>query len=251
MGLRLTAGLCLSARNCVAVGTYYSGVDVGAVIEKWNGAKWTRQTSAVSAGFSVLTGVSCPSAKFCVAVGTNLGRELIESWNGRVWRRVGAPSQAPPGDVTVLTSVSCASLSSCVAVGAADAPGDGFAITQTWNGKAWRTSRVPWPRSVSQSGLLGVSCASATFCVAVGNTGQNPGSPDNAGRAAAVRWNGRAWMVQPVPAPLPMATSFFGVSCRSAARCAAVGLSGQVGSTSGRSLSGFWNGKTWKLVAAI
>jgi hypothetical protein len=247
----LTGVSCLSVRNCVAVGSYDTGSGTVGVIEKWNGAKWTRLTSALGAGLSDLTEVSCPSAKFCVAVGTT-GGVLVESWHGTAWRRVSAPSPVPPGGIAVLIGVSCASPSSCVAVGEAEGPGSGFAITETWNGKAWTRARVPWPKTVTQTQLYDVSCASRTYCVAVGNTGQNPASPLNAGRAAAVVWNGRAWAVQPVPAPpRGKADIFFGVSCRSAANCAAVGLTGPVGAKSGRSLSGVWNGKAWKLVPAI
>jgi hypothetical protein len=40
------------------------------------------------------------------------------------------------------------------------------------------------------------------------------------------------------------------VTCRSASFCVAVGLAGPFGQQQGTGLSGFWNGKTWRLVAA-
>lgn len=41
-----------------------------------------------------------------------------------------------------------------------------------------------------------------------------------------------------------------GVTCLTASDCVAVGQVGPTGSTNVTGLSGFWNGKTWRLVAA-
>lgn len=248
---RLTDVSCLSARNCVAVGMTSAGTaGTQAVVEKWNGTKWARVTAPVPAGFSDLASVSCPSPKFCVAVGT-VGGVLVESWNGTAWRRVSAPSPVARDDTDTLVSVSCASPSDCVAVGDAIGTGSAFGFAETWNGKAWRLARLPLPKS-TDTDLFTVSCASGRYCAAVGNIGQDPTSARNAGRAAAMTWNGKAWALQPVPAPAKGTTSlFFGVSCRPATTCVAVGDIGPAGVLGASSLSGFWNGKDWRLVPAV
>ncbi len=87
--------------------------------------------------------------------------------------------------------------------------------------------------------------------MAVGTVDSNPNDMSNTGRAAAVTWNGKAWAVTSVPAPGKGKASLFGgVTCLSAASCVAVGQLGPAVSTNGTGLSGFWNGKSWRLVTA-
>jgi hypothetical protein len=253
---------CPSAGNCFAVGEYEASAATGlpaAVVERLTGGKWTEVKLGLPGGlaFSSLGSVSCPSAKQCVAVGIlfnkNVGAVLVESWNGTAWKRVSAPSPGG-GAVPVLTGVSCLSAVSCVAVGDTISglnSATGFA--ESWNGRAWTMTAVPWPRGSVNSVLFRVSCRSTKSCVAVGGTGENPNAgADNSGRAAAATWNGRKWAVVPVPAPARGQSSLFqGVSCPLTASCVAVGKAGPTGSTAGNGLSGFWNGKVWGLRAAI
>jgi hypothetical protein len=41
-------------------------------------------------------------------------------------------------------------------------------LVEQWNGRAWQVQPTPQPRKSSSSALLGVSCTSATRCLAVG-----------------------------------------------------------------------------------
>src|SRR5579864_4777134 len=77
-----------------------------------------------------------------------------------------------------LNDVSCTSPSSCVAVGWDQRSPTGgsvlFTLAETWNGTAWRHVSTPTP---GNSGVLGgVSCTSATACIAGGDhaTPNNP-----------------------------------------------------------------------------
>lgn len=258
---------CPAAKTCVAVGQHEPNANTGlpvAVVEQWNGSKWTapKLTLPGGLGFSFLTSVSCPSATQCVAVGaistTTTASVLVESWNGKEWKRVSAPSPASTIE-PVLAGVSCPTAVSCVAVGLkltgnlSSAGSAGFA--ESWNGKAWALASVPWPKGSGDSELLGVSCPAVKSCLAVGgadvNTNNNAGV-DNFGRAAAAAWNGKTWSVIAVPAPAKGKSSVFqGVSCPLAASCVAAGKAGPTGSAAGNGLSGFWNGKSWRLVTAI
>lgn len=76
--------------------------------------------------------------------------------------------------------------------------------------------------------LAAVSCAGASFCMAVGSNGPAP---------AAQVWNGSIWRALSVP----VRGSLTGVSCLSARKCLVVG--------DGRSSGVFgqwWNGRTWR-----
>jgi hypothetical protein len=74
----------------------------------------------------------------------------------------------------------------------------------------------------------------------------------NSGKAAAAIWNGKTWAVSPVPVlARGKSSTLQGVSCPLAAGCVAVGKAGPTGSLAGNGLSGIWNGKSWRLVAAI
>ncbi len=252
---------CKSAASCVAVGSYTVNTASGPgapLAEIWNGKTWTQTRPPGPASGNVFTGlnaVSCVSPVHCVAAGASITNTasvaLIESWNGRSWTRM-KPAAAPGGltDLT-LDGVSCASASSCAAVGfAASAKGLG-SLAEIWNGKSWRLTTVPWTKGTANPALSGVSCVTANRCVAVGTIDSNLTGVGNTGRAAAATWSGKAWTVTGVPAPAKGKASLFkDATCLSAADCVAIGQVGPFGSTNGTGLSGFWNGKSWRLVAA-
>jgi hypothetical protein len=84
---------CASPTACEAVG-------VGSVIaERWNGTGWTKQSAPNPNGLGNLTGVSCPAANVCEAVGYIVNRgsggffagPLAEAWNGTTWKRQAVP----------------------------------------------------------------------------------------------------------------------------------------------------------------
>jgi hypothetical protein len=251
---------CKSATACVAVGTYTKNTSSGPVgaplAESWNGRKWTEARPPVPAGADIsgLDSVSCTSAASCVATGivitSTVSAALIESWNGKAWSRMKAAA-LPATTLGELTTVSCPAAKSCVAVGYASSPKGLGSLAETWNGKAWTIATVHWPKGTSNELLSGVSCATASRCVAVGNIDSNLNATSNTGKAAAVTWNGTAWTVTSVPAPAKGKASLLrDVTCLSAANCVAVGQAGPSGSTNGTGLSAFWNGKSWRLVAA-
>lgn len=142
---------------------------------------------------------------------------------------------------------------SCAAVGEAGKPSGLIAISEMWNGGTWRDVTLSWPKGVKNAELNEVRCLSASHCVAVGLTGQNPVSNNLTGRAAATVWNGKSWRAQSVPAPARGKFSvFYGLDCQKSF-CAAAGQTGQTGpsgSPNGTGLAGFTTGSTWKVVAA-
>ena len=210
---------CASARFCVAVGTYdvrgHTPDSSGphSFIDAWNGTTWSQAKGAKGVDDkSALSGVSCVSSSFCLAVGgqdNELGgapRTLVESWNGEMWSYVPKPSNAGPYSPSDLTSVSCVSSTFCVAVGKYL----GTTLVESWNGT--ELSVVPSPnRGTGGNTLKDVSCVSAEHCVAVGA----------ADGALVQSWNGSAWSL--LESPSPEGSGLNGVSCVSVKSCVAVG----------------------------
>jgi hypothetical protein len=114
---------------CTAVG----GVGYRQLVERWNGRRWALQHTPAGAQNAALNGVSCPSAKRCVAVGALTGRgfrSIAEAWNGHRWSIQPTPA---PASGSLLWAVSCAAQADCVAVG--QRPKSPF--IEHWNGARW------------------------------------------------------------------------------------------------------------------
>jgi hypothetical protein len=258
---------CVSATRCVAVGTYSEPSSAAPLAEIWNGRTWTPSEPPVGIDNGVgLVGVSCvrfPAGRFlegplwaaasCFAVGWIYGGTIIHplmySWDGRSWT-----TQAGEGFWGEMGGVSCTSGDRCAAVGSTFNTEAGGSTAQLWDGESWSAPAVTWPPGTYLPTLSGVSCTAADRCVAVGSI--DPGSDSsgggvNSGMAAAVTWNGTAWTVMSVPAPRAgQASEFNAVTCLTPTDCVAVGQAGPVSTANGSGLSGFWNGKRWRLVAA-
>jgi hypothetical protein len=105
---------CTSATFCAAAGNRLSPVGQRVPLaETWNGTAWSAQQTANPAGTrgSQLTGVSCISAAFCMAVGySDLPGEtepLAEVWHGSGgWSLLQMPTPTGQG---LLNGVSCTS----------------------------------------------------------------------------------------------------------------------------------------------
>jgi hypothetical protein len=204
------------------------GLAVGPVTNAAAGGA-TPTDTRLSSG--TLNGVSCVSAKSCVAVGYRGDKTLIESWNGTAWSVVSSPDL---GISSSLFGVSCPSADACMAGGVyVDASGH-HALFESWNGADWSVvpGRSPGPDGIT---LLGLSCVSARFCVAVGGYGNS---------TLIESWNGSAWAVVPSPDRGTERNSLDGVSCVTARFCVAVG------NDSGKTLVESWDGSAWSIVAS-
>jgi hypothetical protein len=234
----VTAVSCPSARNCYAVGQYtpMGNVEWTPLIEHWDGTKWFKQTAPVPHGtwFGSLNGVSCPTARFCVAVGTDGAGALVERWNGRHW----SASVPPSSSSAMLYGVSCPSAASCFAVGT-DGTATGGSLVERWHGGTWTESAAPAPAGGSYPWLQSVACVSATHCLAVGDD-LDPG-------VYADLWNGARWR----PVSMTAAGGHLGelteVRCLAATSCVALGDTTQTSATQ-RPESAFWNGTRWRVI---
>ncbi len=112
----------------------------------------------------------------------------------------------------------------------------------------WSLGTIPSPNALQLVQLASVTCASASFCVAVGN---QPGTGGSNTNTLIEQWNGSSWSIVTSPNPAGAGESqLYGVSCAGPSFCAAVGVSGP-GTTFVNPLVEHWNGKSWSIVTAV
>ncbi|HLJ02055.1 MAG TPA: hypothetical protein VKT31_01365 [Solirubrobacteraceae bacterium] len=184
---------CASTTFCVAA---YNGE---AFI--FNGSSW----SAPQKLGAQLGAVSCPTTTFCLAAGG--AGEPAFTYNGSSWSAAGTPGIGAG-------MISCSSPSVCMVAGGVLIKGFFHSAAVQWVNGTWRT-----PVILGSDGfdVAGVSCASASFCMApliayvgVGNPGGN-----------FLQWNGTTWTSSAFYEYAPTA-----VSCTSTSFCLAVDVGG-------------------------
>jgi uncharacterized membrane protein len=242
---------CTFARVCTAVGYYYAdrfGTRSRGLVERWDGRRWAIQGTPHPPSMPdiTLSGVSCPSRRSCIVVGTYRPHRsnarlqaLVERWNGRKWTIQQIPNPAGASN-TDFYGVSCTSSSACTAVGSTPSRYGDMTLAERWNGRNWTIQPTPNPPQPG-SALQAVSCTSPTACTAVGG----PSEEDGAGAAFAEHWDGTRWTIQPTPEPTRPYEALSGVSCASAKACTAVGQS--VNDKSQVPLAARWNGSRWTI----
>ncbi len=152
-----------------------------------------------------LSSMSCPSARFCMAM--YFDNEVF-TWNGSTWSSAISVND-PNGQG--LVAVGCTSSTSCVTV---DNKGD----TLTWNGSTWS---VPQSIDPNGDGFADLSCPAPDDCVALDKDGN------------VLTWNGSTWTA---PKSVDTAGLAISISCPSTAFCMMSDAGGHVAS---------WNGSTW------
>jgi hypothetical protein len=245
----LSGVACTSATTCIAAGASNPFTPSAKTLaERWDGTRWRIQATAnPPQGGGELNGVSCLSVSACTAVGGSNAGTLAERWNGTSWRIQPTPNPAG-AQGTGLITVACASASACTAAGAYNNPsGATQPLAERWNGTSWAIQPTPRLPGGAQSQLIGVSCTSATGCLAAGYSYPNGGNNNQSPATLAERWNGTAWRVEHTPNPPGPATSELNAaSCVSRSACIAVGntSNSQVASLT---LAQRWNGRTWAI----
>jgi hypothetical protein len=192
-----------------------------------------------------LLGVSCPTTTFCVAVGhaknaSDIDQTLIQTYDGSNWSIVPSPNTSTLLD-NDLAEVSCTSTTSCIAVGTAMSPTH-FAQTlvEKFDGVNWSIMSSPNTSPTQPQFLNGLTCQSATLCVAVGAYEIVPGLT----QTLVLTYNGTNWAITPSPNSSDTEVNILGtVSCASATNCVAVGTF--FGATAGRTLIETYDGTSW------
>ncbi len=241
---------CTSASSCMAVGNSDDSSGVQTLAESWNGSTWTIVPTPNPSGstISFLLGVSCFSSTNCFAVGyqsaTGATTEtLAEHWDGTSWSVQTTPDK---NDSTSdrLAGISCASAARCSAVGEyQDSSGVENTMVEHWNGSSWLIQPSPNPSGSVFNELGGISCITATNCVAVGAAE----TASHTQVSLAEYWNGTTWVIQSTPnRPVAIYSELDSVSCTAISQCTAAGY---FEPASGRfeTVAEHWNGTSWVL----
>ena len=178
----------LTATNIWTVGS--SAAAEKALVEHWNGTKWSLVPAPSKGSTTELEDVTAISPSNAWAVGyyvpTGSGhlRTLVEHWNGTKWTIVSSPSPFSSGD-NILNGVDAVSATNVWAVGANGRPGNRTLILH-FNGSKWSTvSGAPLSNG---GGFADVSVISRTNVIAVGHAGIV-----GAAKALVERFDGQKW----------------------------------------------------------
>jgi hypothetical protein len=275
MNASLSGVSCVTMSYCVAIGqadgnSAAFGEDGElALIETWNGVKWTLHTVAETSGTSETepTAVACATPAFCALTGEKISVSGSSSsptvsfglyfadWNGKTLTTMKSAAAGSSADLVAPVSVSCATASTCgvtglvADVGSSASTASVGSFTEIWNGSAWQLASTPWPADTTEAIALGISCHAAHLCEAVGADSTDPvTATDPSVDAVAVSYNGTTGMLQALTAPAQGDSDVFsGVSCLPWGTCVAVGDTGEDTATSPATMTGLWNGTAWRL----
>jgi len=193
----------------------------------WTGSRW--EPDPFEPG-QFVNQVECVGDGGCVA--TTQDQTLVRA--DGVWRATGVAP--PPGQ-----HLACGSASACFLKGYEDAP----VLTEPppihrWDGTGWRPAAVAPNPTISDAALAGVSCPTATWCLAVGDYKEGLAT-----RPLVQRWNGSAWSLGPdLPVPAEVTVDVRAVSCTAVDRCVAVGAQTRPGGPPGSFVARL-DGTTW------
>lgn len=168
----LDALSCASAQFCVAVGYYQDNArPAEPLIETYDNGTWSvTPLIGPGKGGNYLSGVSCPAAGSCVAVGyysnEHADQVLVETLSNGSW------SLSPAADLgyasNQLAAVSCPTSAQCYAVGHYQAStGTDQVLAEDMLNGTWAVMPAA-DQGVRSNRLEGVSCPVAGTCVAVG-----------------------------------------------------------------------------------
>jgi hypothetical protein len=203
----------------------------------------------LGSGHSHLQEVSCPSSTRCAAVGytqdpaTLNQRSLVASSNDGVWKLGAIPTRGTSNNS--LWNVSCASSTRCVAVGYFQNVSIGYyqTLIASYDGRAWSLLSSPNRPNVDNY-LLGVDCADATHCVAVGRSFDQT---TQTSRNLVLSWSGSTWTIDKTPDRPGVSNLLADVSCGDATHCVTVGYTIHTPDNVIQTLVVARNGSTWKL----
>ncbi len=227
----LMAISCGSTTSCTAVGWQdYYDQELG-LIEQIGISGGVATVSSETSGknpdisFTELSGISCTSAIFCMAVGYgsstgyNSADAFAESFKAGTWSAVktSSPGSTPYDD---LYGVACTAATNCTAAGFQSSASTQFSdepLAESLSKGTFGTSSVP--NLYTPEGYVdSVACPTSKFCLADGYF--DTGDKDV---ALLYLWNGKSWTLEATPNPSGFSSWLDGAACTSASFCALVG----------------------------
>ena len=229
---------CTGLGDCIGTSLYESSTSIAAdiLIEfkgRWSAIAMPMPANAIHSSFPTIDFMACPRLGACVIVGTYAARSglteglIVREVNGRF-----VAGQAPvPGGLdhgSALDSVACEGASTCVAAGDYVTPsGSTEPLFVTDSAGSLRASVAPLPPNAAaapSAEVEGVSCASASICVALGSyedaAGDRVGFIDTSSSGQ--------WVATAMPSPagasaLDPSPEIDAVACKAGYFCLAVG----------------------------
>jgi hypothetical protein len=208
------------------------------------GLTWRAQPLAPGVAAPALTGVSCPTTKACMAVGSTgadpgTGVVLTTSDGGKSW-----VAATPPAGAITVASVRCDTVATCTAV-ASDGTAEWSADTVNF-GRSWAQEGSLPP---GLAGALSLTCTAAGTCLVAGFA---PAASGHGQGAVAISTNGgMTWAAATVPAGVGLLQS---AACANPTRCLAAGTTSTTVSdvvpAKGLLLSSADGGHTWTAASA-
>jgi hypothetical protein len=266
-GVALVAAAGAAYNDVWSVGTSFPSNPSGlgnpsdALIEHWDGRRWTVVPGADLAGrSSSLAAVVAPARDDVWVVGSRYGSDsrdprldpLIEHWDGRHWSLVeGAP--APPGVSPRLVGIAAVRPDDVWVHGWDSPVGATESVSRDlyehWDGRRW--SFFGGPQAVSRAvGLAAtqvISVDSSGDAWAAGGKIRGFGAGGQPAGSLVERWNGSAWVEVPAPPGTSAVGALAVVGPGDVWAVTGSGLrtaSGAYGATGPRRFV-HWNGTTW------
>jgi hypothetical protein len=222
--------------TCVAIGWFSDASFVEGLLEFSDNGKWFGNSFGSLQTVTNPIEVSCvpqqASIPVCVAVGEHYTNpsfpaQLVATGGDNGFSPIAFSN--PRGTTwSVLDDVSCARSTFCMLVGSAGTTRKtsgglvylSHATAYRWNGTSLRQLTVPAPARSKGSELGGVSCPTATTCMAVGDYTSSTGRS----LPYSALWTSGTWHIKAAPAIRGKAVALFqAVSCATASGCIAVG----------------------------
>lgn len=234
----LSSVWCASAGNCVALGFYLVGLSTVPMVATETSGTWSEATALGVPTGSVFTfpnAIGCSSTGDCVAAGEVLSESFTIST--AVWTQTSgtwSPAATLPklaGLSFVPAQLACPVAGTCLVAGtltnvsgSVNVPGVATDTSGTW---AMQRIGQPELSPVTTGGFLnGLSCASATLCVAVG-VFDGPGKQTSAG---ALTWDAGTWSSVDLAHSITLGAhpagdaDLIAVACPGPAGCIATGI---------------------------
>ena len=206
---------------------------------------WSILTSPSQTGSpqNTLSGVACPTAVTCYAVGSYTfdgaaQQMFVKHWDNTNWT-IGVLQQPAGATSSTLTAITCPGATSCFAVGGYTSAGLPKTLVEHWDGASWTIQPSPNQPGATNNLLLGVACPTASACFSVGSF-----DTVSTERPLIQQWNGTNWTNLAVT--LPTGATFSSLSsagCASATSCWAGGTYST--STTQKTLLEHWNSTSW------
>jgi hypothetical protein len=246
---QLGAVSCVSAEDCIAVGSTDEASNEVAVSAALSGATWTISTlPSNTSSTPPYTSLGCSSTSSCEVVGGANAAAL----SGSTWTIDDPPAlDGPP--LASLAGLACPYAGHCIAVGSFTGPTQPRRpFVETLNSDTWSLSIPNLPVGAVTAELSGVSCPGPHDCVAVGSwTDTSDVSHPYADLMTRGTWTAIP-LTMSATTPNPQQSELNDISCSSDTECVAVGASvwgegggGGCGNCAAQPIVAELNGTTW------